>query len=236
MRLRFHTQTAGSTLTAQQPTNNVVRVALQTLAAVLGGTQSLHTNSLDEALGLPSDDAARVALRTQQIVLEETGVADVIDSLGGSYAVESLTDELETRAAKVIEHIDELGGMIAAIEASYPQREIERASYEFQQALERGDEKVVGVNVHVEKPQTVEGVFRVDPQLEKWQVASLKKRRKDRDGAAVTSALNALDNAAAGSSNLFPFILAAAKNSATIGEICATLAKRFGRYQERHRS
>jgi methylmalonyl-CoA mutase N-terminal domain/subunit len=235
MRLRFHTQTAGSTLTAQQPKNNVVRVALQALAAVLGGTQSLHTNSLDEALGLPGDEAVRLALRTQQIILEETGVADTIDPLGGSYAIEALTAELEARAARLIERIDEMGGMTKAIEAGYPQREIEKASYEFQKALESGDELVVGVNSHVEDRGTIESVFRVDPQLEKRQVASLEKRRENRDAAKLSSALDALGNAATGKENLFPYILEAVKSEATIGEICATLAKHFGRYREQRR-
>jgi methylmalonyl-CoA mutase N-terminal domain/subunit len=236
MRLRFHTQTAGCTLTAQQPGNNVVRVALQALAAVLGGTQSLHTNSLDEALGLPSDDAVRLALRTQQIILEESGVADTIDPLGGSYVVEALTNEIEKKVEKMIGHIDEMGGMIKAIETSYPQREIERASYEWQKAMERGDERVVGVNSHMEDPETIEDVFRVDPALEKRQVESLQRRREKRDAAAVSSALTALEKAATGTDNLFPFILDAVKTGATVGEICKALARHFGRYREQSRT
>jgi methylmalonyl-CoA mutase N-terminal domain/subunit len=236
MRLRFHTQTAGSTLTAQQPKNNVVRVALQALAAVLGGTQSLHTNSLDEALGLPSDEAVRLALRTQQIILEESGVADTIDPLGGSYAIEALTNEIEKKVENMIAHIDEMGGMVKAIETAYPQREIERASYEWHKAMERGDERVVGVNSNVEDPETIDDVFRVDPELEKRQVESLQRRREKRDTAAVSSALTALDKAATGPENLFPLILDAVKAEATVGEICETLARHFGRYREPSRT
>jgi methylmalonyl-CoA mutase N-terminal domain/subunit len=233
MRLRFHTQTAGSTLTAQQPHNNVVRVSLQALAAVLGGTQSLHTNSLDEALGLPSDEAAKLALRTQQIIMEESGVADTIDPLGGSYAIESLTDELETRATAMIKDIDDMGGMVKAIEAGFPQREIERASYRFQKALEAKDECVVGVNSHVEESKSVPAVFQVDADLEQNQIAALATRRERRDGASVNAAITALDNAVQGDDNLFPLILDAVKTEVTIGEICTTLARHFGRYRDR---
>jgi methylmalonyl-CoA mutase N-terminal domain/subunit len=235
LRLRFHTQTAGSTLTAQQPDNNVVRVSLQALAAVLGGTQSLHTNSLDEALGLPSDHAARLALRTQQVILEETGVADFIDPLGGGYAIEALTDEIEARANRMLEAIDGMGGMVKAIEQGFPQREIEKASYEWQKALESGDRRVVGVNAHTEAGEKVESVFRIDPALEANQIASLRKRRAARDESSAQSALQRLDNATKGKSNLFPFILDAVKKEATIGEICKTLAEHFGRYRETRR-
>jgi methylmalonyl-CoA mutase N-terminal domain/subunit len=236
MRLRFHAQTAGSTLTAQQPHNNVVRVALQALAAVLGGTQSLHTNSLDEALGLPGDDAVRLALRTQQIIMEESGVADTIDPIGGSFAVETLTDELEARASELIRKIDDMGGMVKAIERGYPQREIERASYDFQKKMESGEERVVGVNSHVEDGGATPPPFRLDPELERNQVAALSARRAERDAAAATSAINALDNAAAGDDNLFPLILDAVKADVTIGEICSTLARHFGRYRDAGRS
>jgi len=231
-RLRFHTQTAGSTLTARQPENNVVRVSLQALAAVLGGTQSLHTCSMDEALGLPGREAARVAVRTQQIILEESGVAGTIDPLGGSYAVEALTDEIEARATKIIEHVEGLGGMIAAIEQGYPQREIEEASYEFQKALERGDRKVVGVNACVEDAPGEIEPFAVNPAIERDQVDELRKRKAARDAGAVDKALAILDRAAAGEGNLFPPILEAVKASATVGEVCATLARHFGRYRE----
>jgi methylmalonyl-CoA mutase N-terminal domain/subunit len=233
MRLRFHTQTAGCTLTAQQPENNIARVTIQALSAVLGGTQSLHTNSLDEALGLPSDNAARIAVRTQQIILEESGVTDTADPLGGSYAVESFTNEIEARASAIVERIDALGGMVKAIEQGYPQREIEKASYEYQKSIERGDQKVVGVNAYTDDGQTTVDVFYIDPEIENSQVDDLRKRKAARDGAAVAKTLSDLDRAAAGTDNLFPPILEAVKKSVTVGEICSTLAKHFGRYRER---
>jgi methylmalonyl-CoA mutase N-terminal domain/subunit len=233
MRLRFHTQTAGCTLTAQQPDTNVIRVTIQALAAVLGGTQSLHTNSLDEALGLPSDNAARIAVRTQQIILEESGVTDTIDPLGGSFAVERLTDEIEHRATAMIGNIDEMGGMVTAIERAYPQREIEKASYEYQKTVERGDQKVIGVNAYADEGETGIDVFHVDPKIEQDQVLDLESRKTGRDPHALGRSLKALDNAATGDANLFPAILDAVKQSATIGEICATLEKHFGRYRER---
>ena len=232
LRLRFHAQTAGSTLTAQQPENNVVRTALQALAAVLGGTQSLHTNSLDEALGLPSERAAHIALRTQQVILEESGVADSIDPLGGSHFVEALTDALEERAAAIMLEVDRRGGMIPAIEQGFPQHEIERASYEYQKAMERGEERVVGVNAHTDGSGEATPVFRVDPQLEREQVVLLRERRAARDGAHVEKTLAALDAAARGTENLMPHIVDAVAARATIGEICATLAKTFGRHRE----
>ncbi len=233
LRLRFHTQTAGSTLTARQPENNVVRVTLQALAAVLGGTQSLHTNSLDEALALPSDKAARIAVRTQQILLEESGVAATIDPLGGSYAVEALTNEIESRASDLIEQVESMGGMVKAIERGFPQREIETASYEYQTSIERGDRKVVGVNAHVDEGEAEVEVFAMDPEVEKKQVAALKERKGARDGPAVAGVLAGLDRAAAGNGPLFPSILEAVKASATVGEICGVLAKRFGRHREK---
>jgi methylmalonyl-CoA mutase N-terminal domain/subunit len=233
MRLRFHTQTAGCTLTAQQPENNIVRVTIQALAAVLGGTQSLHTNSLDEALGLPGDHAARVALRTQQIILEESGVSDTIDPLGGSYAVESLTNDIEARAVDLMNRIEGMGGMVRAIEVGFPQREIEKASWEYQKSVERGDQKIVGVNAYTDDGKTEVEVFHVDPKTEKSQVAALGKRKAARDAAVVSGALAALEEAAAGSSNLFPPILEAVKKSVTLGEICGALCKQFGRYRER---
>jgi methylmalonyl-CoA mutase N-terminal domain/subunit len=232
MLLRFHTQTAGSTLTAQQPHNNIARVTLQALAAVLGGTQSLHTNSFDEALGLPGDHAAKIALRTQQVIAEESGVTDTVDPLGGSYTVEALTDELERRATAEIAVIDEMGGMVAAIDAGYPQREIARAAYDYQRAVERGDAKVVGVNAYAEEEAAPTAVFRVDPGLEKAQAAELQNRRKERDASGVDAALSALDAAAKTDANLFPHILDAVKVRATIGEICNTLERTFGRYHD----
>jgi methylmalonyl-CoA mutase N-terminal domain/subunit len=231
-RLRFHTQTAGSTLTAQQPENNVVRVALQALAAVLGGTQSLHTNSMDEALGLPSERASHLALRTQQVILEESGVTDTIDPLGGSPFVESLTDQLEARARAIMDEVGRRGGMIRAIEEGFPQREIERAAYEFQKALERGEEKVVGVNVYTDDGAHEIPVFRVDPALEREQVTALAARRKARDGARVTAALGRLDATAKSADNLMPPIIEAVAARASIGEICSTLARTFGRHRE----
>jgi len=230
--LRFHTQTAGSTLTAQQPENNIVRVATQALAAVLGGTQSLHTNSLDEALGLPSDHASKVALRTQQLILEESGVADSIDPLGGSHLIESLTDQIEQRATRMIADIDEMGGMIRAIEEGFPQREIERAAYEYQLSLEREEQKVVGVNAYTEEEDTEPVVFRVDPGLEKAQVESLALRRAERDQSAVDAILGRLEEASRGDDNLMPVIVEAVGLRASIGEICGALAKTFGRHRE----
>jgi methylmalonyl-CoA mutase N-terminal domain/subunit len=230
--LRFHTQTAGSTLTAQQPENNVIRVTLQALAAVLGGTQSLHTNSLDEALGLPSDRASKTALRTQQVILEESGVADTIDPLGGSYLIESLTDEIEARTQKMIEEIDGMGGMLKAIEVGFPQREIERAAYEYQLALESEERKVVGVNAFTEDVDVEPSIFRVDPALEASQVNNLKRCRSERDGGAVDDVLARLEMASRGDDNLFPLILDAVKCRASVGEICSTLAIAFGRYRE----
>lgn len=232
MLLRFHTQTAGSTLTAQQPDNNVVRVTLQALAAVLGGTQSLHTNSLDEALGLPSGRASRIALRTQQVILEESGVTDTIDPLGGSPAVEALTDEIARRVTALISEIDDMGGMIKAIENGHPQREIGRAAYRHQRSLESGERKIVGVNAYADDGEDVPTVFRVDPQLENAQVAELWERRAERDAAAVARALERLENASKGTDNLFPLILEAVKTRASIGEICGALINTFGRYRQ----
>ena len=232
LKLRFHSQTAGSTLTAQQPENNIVRVALQGLAAVLGGTQSLHTNSMDEALGLPSERASHLALRTQQVILEESGAADAIDPLGGSYFVESLTDELETRVRAIMDEVDRRGGMIRAIQEGFPQREIERASYEYQQALERNEERVVGVNAYPEDAGAEIPVFRVDPALEREQAERLARARASRDTAHVNATLARLDAAAQTTENLMPLIVDAVAARATIGEICGTLAKTFGRHRE----
>jgi methylmalonyl-CoA mutase N-terminal domain/subunit len=235
MRLRFHTQTAGSTLTAQQPENNIIRVSLQALAAVLGGTQSLHTNSYDEAIGLPSDRTSRIALRTQQVIMEESGVTDVIDPLGGSYFLETLTDEIEKEAAKLMAEIDDMGGMVKAIESGFPQRLIERSSYEFQKSLEEGAMKVVGVNIYEEKEEREHAAFRIDPRLEKAQVQRLRKMRSGRNEGQARDSLAALRDAAAGSGNLMPFILEAVKASATVGEICGVLADVFGTFDDRPR-
>jgi methylmalonyl-CoA mutase N-terminal domain/subunit len=230
--LRFHTQTAGSTLTAQQPDNNIVRTAYQAMAAVLGGTQSLHTNSKDEALSLPTEDAVRVALRTQQVLAYETGVADTIDPLAGSYFVEALTDELERRAWEDIEQIDALGGSVRAIEHGYIQREIEEAAYRYQRELEEQRRIVVGVNrfqvAEEERPE----LLRVDPELGRRQAAKLAALRDRRDNAAVTAALAGLEEAARGTANLLPRILHAVECYATLGEISDTLRHVFGEQRD----
>jgi methylmalonyl-CoA mutase N-terminal domain/subunit len=230
--LRFHTQTAGSTLTAQQPDNNIVRTAYQAMAAVLGGTQSLHTNGKDEALSLPTEDAVRVALRTQQILALETGVADTIDPLAGSYFVEALTDALEQQAWGYIHKIDELGGSVRAIEQGYIQREIEEAAYTYQRELEAGRRIVVGVNrFQIEEEQPI-ATLRVDPEVGKRQAAKLAALRERRDNAAVGSALAALEEAARGTANLLPRIVKAVESYATLGEISDTLRRVFGEQRE----
>ena len=226
--LRFHTQTAGSTLTAQQPDNNVVRTAYQALAAVLGGTQSLHTNSKDEALALPTEDAVRLALRTQQILAYETGVADTVDPLAGSYYVESLTDALEAQAQEYIEKIEALGGSVRAIEQGYIQREIEEAAYRYQTELDEQKRIVVGVNRFQQADESPIPTLRIDPAVGQRQAAKLAALRERRDNAAVTSALAALEAAARGSENLMPRILAAVEAYATLGEISDTMRRVFG--------
>jgi methylmalonyl-CoA mutase N-terminal domain/subunit len=231
MQLRFHTQTAGSTLTAQQPDNNVVRVTIQALAAVLGGTQSLHTNSRDEALALPTEDSARIALRTQQIIAYESGVADTVDPLAGSYYVESLTDAIEERAWQYIDYIDKLGGAVAAIEQGYMQKEIHRAAYDTQMAIERGERIVVGVNKFTLDHEVQPELMRVDPNLGKLQAERLKKLRAERNHEAWQNALARLRTAAAGDDNLMPFIIDAVRAYATTGEICNVLREVFGEYR-----
>ena len=228
--LRFHSQTAGVTLQAQQPLVNIVRVTLQALAAVLGGTQSLHTNSYDEALGLPTEEAARIALRTQQVVGHEAGVADFIDPLGGSWAVEAMTAEIERRVGEYFTKIDELGGMVRAIEVGFPQREIERRAYEHQRAVERNDRIVVGVNEFVLAEEPTIPVARVDPALETDQIQRVQALRARRNAAEVSRALAALDDAAAGTANLVVPIVGAVKALATVGEIADVMRKRFGEY------
>jgi len=231
--LRFHAQTAGSTLTAQQPENNVVRVALQAMAAVLGGAQSLHTNSKDEALALPSQEAAKLALRTQQIIACETGVADVIDPLGGSYTLERLTDELEQRAQAYLEKVDALGGMVEAIAQGYPQQEIQDAAYRAQRALETRESVVVGLNEFREEEPPPEGLLRVNATVERNQVARLEQLRKERDGATVQKRLDALRSAARDpKQNLVGPILDAVKSLATLGEISDGLRDVFGEHRE----
>jgi methylmalonyl-CoA mutase N-terminal domain/subunit len=232
--LRFHAQTAGSTLTAQQPLNNVVRTAVEALAAVLGGAQSIHTNGYDEALALPTEESARVALRTQQILAHESGVADVVDPLGGSYAVEALTTEIERRAAAVIADIDAQGGMVAAIEAGFPQREIERRALEHQRAVESGARVIVGVNRFGEVSDTSgAALHHLDPALEAAQVQRLARFRASRDDAAARAATAALADAARGKDNLVPCILRAVKARATLGEIADALRGVFGEYHPR---
>ena len=230
--LRFHAQTAGSTLTAQQPEVNVVRTTLQALAAVLGGAQSLHTNARDEALGLPTQEAALLALRTQQVLANESGVTNTVDPLAGSYLIEHLTDEIERGAREYLQRIDAMGGTLRAIETGYIQREIQAAAYRYQKAVENGEQVIVGVNrfrTNTEKPISV---LRVDPQLESEQVERLRRLRATRDPAAATAALEALERAATSSDNLMPLILAAVEAWCTVGEISAALRRVFGEYRE----
>jgi methylmalonyl-CoA mutase N-terminal domain/subunit len=229
--LRFHTQTAGSTLTAQQPEVNIVRTAYQAMAAALGGTQSLHTNSWDEALALPSEDAARLALRTQQVLAHETGVADTIDPLAGSYYVEALTDDLERKAREYIAKIDELGGSVRAIELGYIQREIEDAAYRYQVALEDHRRILVGVNRFQQQEEHHPAVLRVDPALGRLQAQRVRELRERRNNAAVGASLAALESATRGTENLMPRILAAVESYATLGEISDTLRRVFGEQQ-----
>jgi methylmalonyl-CoA mutase, N-terminal domain len=230
--LRFHTQTAGSTLTAQQPDVNVVRVALQAMAAVLGGTQSLHTNGMDEALGLPTADAARIALRTQQVIGYETGVTAEPDPLGGSEYVEALTDRLESEAVAYIERIDAMGGTIAAIESGYIQGEIQNAAYAYQKAVESGKAIVVGVNRFQSEGQEATPVFQIRPEVEAAQLERLRDVRASRDAMAWQKSLDALKQSAQDGSNLMPRILDAARAQATVGEISDTLRNVFGEYRE----
>jgi methylmalonyl-CoA mutase N-terminal domain/subunit len=230
--LRFHAQTAGSSLTAQQPENNIVRVAIQALAAVLGGCQSLHTNSLDEALALPTEDAALIALRTQQIIAHETGVTNTIDPVAGSYAIETLTNEIERGAVAYIEKIDAMGGMLRAIESGFVQGEIQKAAYEFQRAVEKKEQIVVGVNDFIAEKENPVPTLRIDPRIEGDQVARLKAMRAKRDAARTKSALDELARRAASSENLVPAILTAVESHATVGEISDTLRTQFGEYQE----
>jgi methylmalonyl-CoA mutase N-terminal domain/subunit len=232
LRLRFHAQTAGSTLTAQQPDVNVVRVSIQALAAVLGGAQSLHTNSLDEALALPSERAVTLALRTQQVIAFETGVADVVDPLGGAFAIEALTDQLESRALEMIAQIDRSGGMVRAIETGLPQREIENAAYAAQRAIEAGETVVVGLNQF--KDAAVDApvdLLKIDPALEAAQKKRLLSVRSRRDAQAAAEACRAVEAAARASDNLLPRIRAAVSALATVGEISDAMRKVFGEHR-----
>ena len=230
--LRFHTQTAGSTLTAQQPEVNVVRTTIQALAAVLGGTQSLHTNSMDEALSLPTADAARIALRTQQVIAYESGIADTVDPFAGSYAIEQLTFALEEKAAEYIAKIDDMGGMLRAIENGYVQREIQEAAYDYQRAVETKDAIVVGVNQFQTEEEETIPILKVDESVEREQVDRLRSMRAGRDAAAVDSSLSALREAAQGTENLLPRILNCVENKVTVGEISNSLRKVWGEYRE----
>ncbi len=238
MRLRFHAQTAGVTLQAQQPLVNISRVTLQALAAVLGGTQSLHTNSYDEALGLPSADAARIALRTQQVIADESGIADFIDPLGGSYAVETLTDEIQHRAEKYIATIETMGGVVSAIEAKYIQKQIEHRAYEHQTAVESGERIVVGVNAYTDNPSNGRATQSpgpsaqtADPALQKQQIQSLQTLRAQRNQSKTSQTLSDIKATAQSTQNLIPPMLAAVKANATVGEIADTLRDVFGEYQ-----
>jgi methylmalonyl-CoA mutase, N-terminal domain len=231
MMLRFHTQTGGSTLTAQQPYNNISRVTIQTLAAVLGGTQSLHTNGFDEALSLPTEAAASIALRTQQIVAFESGAPDTVDPLAGSYFIESLTDEVETAAWKLIEKIDAMGGSVAAIEQGFIQNEIAKSAYEYQRRIENGEKIIVGVNkFHTEEKNTIP-VFKVDEQVQTLQVEKLKALKLKRDNNKVSASLSTINNNAKSGKNLMPAVLEAVENYCTLGEISDELRKVFGEYK-----
>ncbi|HSK73737.1 MAG TPA: methylmalonyl-CoA mutase family protein [Pyrinomonadaceae bacterium] len=232
MMLRFHTQTAGSTLTAQQPEVNVVRTTIQALAAVLGGTQSLHTNSMDEALSLPTETAARIALRTQQVIAYESGVADTVDPFAGSYAIEELTNQLEEKSREYIEKIDEMGGMLRAIEAGYVQREIQEAAYEYQKAVEKQTEIVVGVNkFRIDEDEAIP-ILRVDPLIERNQIERVRAVRARRNAENAENCLAKLEEAARGAENLLPRILEAVESYVTVGEISHRLRKVWGEYRE----
>jgi len=230
--MRFHTQTAGCSLTAQQPYNNVVRTAIEALAAVLGGTQSLHTNSLDEVLCLPSEHAVEIALRTQQIIAEETGVANTIDPLGGSFFIEALTNEMEAKALDYISKIDEMGGMVAAIEKGYPQMEIADAAYHYQRQLESGEKVMVGINRYAtgEDPQIP--LIEIDDTVENEQVARLVAVKRKRDSKAVLRSLDAIRQASRKNENVMPHCIPAVKNLVSVQEICDVYREVYGEYQD----
>jgi methylmalonyl-CoA mutase N-terminal domain/subunit len=227
--MRFHTQTAGVSLTAQQPMNNIARVAIQALAAVLGGTQSLHTDSYDEALALPTEDAVRIALRTQQIIAYESGAADTVDPFAGSYFVEALTDEIENSARGLIDKIEELGGSIQAID--FIKNEIEESAFGYHERYRTGQDVVVGVNKFVEDDPEVPDILRVDPESERLQVERLKAFKSDRDAPVVEERLESVRSAARGSDNLLPVLREALKDRCTMGEVCGAMRDVFGEYQ-----
>ncbi|MBN8208187.1 methylmalonyl-CoA mutase family protein [Bacillus sp. NTK071] len=230
LQLRFHTQVAGSTLTAQQPDNNIIRVTLQALAAVFGGTQSLHTNAKDEALALPTEDSARIALRTQQIIANESGVTDTVDPLGGSYYIEQLTDQLEAYVFDYIQKIDDMGGAVSAVEQGYMQREIHQAAYETQKKIESGEEVVVGMNKYTLDDEPKPELHRIDPELQRKQIEKLEALRSTRDQNRVSARLEELRNGANGDQNLMPLIIECVRDYCTVGEICGVLRDEFGEY------
>jgi methylmalonyl-CoA mutase N-terminal domain/subunit len=230
--LRFHAQTAGCSLTAQQPYNNVVRVSLQALAAVLGGAQSLHTNSLDETLALPSEEAVKLALRTQQIIAHESGVADAIDPLGGSYYVEWLTNRLEAEAKSYFDKLDEMGGMVRAIELGFPQQEIHRAALSYQREVEAGERMIVGINAFTEPTEPAIKTLKIKHTVEQRQVRELRERKKRRSARRLRSALARLERTAGENGNLMPAMLEAVRAEGTVGEICDVLKKVYGEYRE----
>ncbi len=233
LQLRFHTQTAGVSLTVQQPLNNIVRVAIQALAGVLGGTQSLHTDAYDEALALPTDQAALIALRTQQIIAEETGVVNTVDPLGGSYFIESLTKKMEDGALDYFEKIDAIGGMVEAVEKGFPQREIQESAYQYQKAVERGEQTIVGVNKYaMEDEQAKIDILVIDETVRDHQVARLEQAKARRDHGAVANALEKLKQAARTNDNTMPATIEAVRAYATLGEICDALRDVYGLYEE----
>jgi len=231
--LRFHTQTAGCTLTAQQPENNIVRTAFQAMAAVLGGTQSLHTNSMDETLALPSEKAVKIALRTQQLLAYETGVVNTVDPLGGSYFVESLTNKMEEQANKIFDEVDSLGGVINAIEAGYFQKEIADSAYRYQKELERKEKFIVGVNEFVEEDEKVDiPLLQISPEVEETQIKRLAELRNNRSEVEVEKCLRELGSTAKDGNNLMPVLVKAAQNYVTLGEMVGELKQHFGTYEE----
>jgi methylmalonyl-CoA mutase N-terminal domain/subunit len=232
MMLRTHAQTAGASLTAQQPINNVVRVAIQALAGVLGGIQSLHTNSMDETLALPTEQAVMVALRTQQVIAEETGVTNTIDPFGGSYAVEALTDRMEREANDYIRRIDEMGGMVKAIETGYPQREIAEAAFHFQRQLEQGIKTVVGVNKYSMPEEIPIATLKIDPAIEERQIQRVRKVKRERNSVAVKDALARVSEACRSGENLMEPICEAVRHDATVGEVCDIFRTEFGVYTD----
>jgi methylmalonyl-CoA mutase N-terminal domain/subunit len=234
MMLRFHTQTGGSTLTAQQPENNIVRTAIQALAAVLGGTQSLHTNSMDEALALPTEKAVQIALRTQQVIGYESGVADVIDPLGGAYYVEKMTDRIEEEATRYLDRIEDMGGALRAIEMGYQQREIQEASYRYQMSVDNGHRTIVGVNEFRTDEEEQPEILRVRPEVVRRQIERLNRVRAERDNARVENVLATLDSAARSDANLMPLLIECVESYFTIGEICGVLRGVFGEQREYH--